>query len=399
MNHTPNDKEMKKLEELIAVNSAEYALIRLTPTMLQKSIIDASYFVRLILRENDIVDYDQIEQGGENKIYKTVKVVNVEDGHFETVICKTSFYRPKSKKGDPRFWISGIKDISCAGTLLYMTVVKGEVVVIPLSTDLNIKDLISIFDVKIDQLEKIKKELIRLLQDLKANGPIRSVAGKKRSPKDVGETLEDALAIKANSSKLPDYGGCIELKAKRSKGQTKDTLFSMVPDWEISNIKSANEMIRKYGYDSKKYEGFKDLYVTVSMKKNAQGLYLELDEDKGLLKQIYESNSGKKFVTCQWRLKDIRERLEQKHPATMWVLGDEIVGHDGTIYFDYNQVAYTEQPLFSSFLLLLQQGYITYDWRGRVKADGTKYKDKGHCFRVNPKYRHLLFKTNVTELV
>ena len=59
----------------------------------------------------------------------------------------------------------------------------------------------------------------------------------------VGYTLETLLGIQANSSKHPDYKG-IELKSSR-KRNLKGTLLSMVPNWSISNLESAHELVQK----------------------------------------------------------------------------------------------------------------------------------------------------------
>ncbi|WBX81505.1 MvaI/BcnI family restriction endonuclease [Virgibacillus salarius] len=89
-------------------------------------------------------------------------------------------------------------------------------------------------------------------------------------------------------------------------------------------------------------------------------------------------------------MEDIKKRLYNKHPETVWIIAEEKV-IDGKIHFHYKEASYTRAPIFSSFLLLISQGKVTYDWRGRIRNDGTGYKDKGHCFRILPKYRHLLF--------
>lgn len=149
-------------------------------------------------------------------------------------------------------------------------------------------------------------------------------------------------------------------------------------------------MILTFGYASKKYPNFKDLYVTVHSKPNNQGLRLEVDEENGYLNQVTTDSSGKDLLTCIWPLDTVKSRLYSKHPETVWVVGTEVV-INGEIHFIFNKVEYTRSPIFSSFLLLISQNRVTYDWRGRVKLDGTGYKDKGHCFRLNPKYRNLLF--------
>lgn len=383
MDFIPNDVEQKMLQQINKEARLEFALIRLTYTMLDKSIIDAGVPVRDVFSSYDFVDYDEIVPGDEPLLFKA-KIIR-SDVREE----KASFYRPKTKKGDPRFCVYNLRRYMREGEMFYLTVLNGDLIVIPLVERLfNIGAVKEFF--KDLRHNPVKDELIQLLSALKRKGPVLSVSPDKSNPKDIGETLERELRISPNSSKIADFENQIELKAKRDGSQTKDTLFSMVPDWTNSVVSSANEMILTHGYTSNRYEDFVDLYVTVGNKPNNQGLYLEVDEDAGLLHQFHVDEHGAISPTCVWSLKSIRERLLEKHPETVWVVGKEVI-IDGKIHFHFDTVEYTSSPIFSSFLLLLAQGIVTYDWRGRVRPDKTGYKDKGHCFRVSPKKRFLLF--------
>ncbi|MED3910568.1 MvaI/BcnI family restriction endonuclease [Peribacillus simplex] len=383
MEFIPKEREQVLLEKLTTIAHREYVLIRLTSTMLKKSIIDASASIRTLLKSQDLVDYDRMIPG-EDKIILKTKVLTSKLNE-----TKASFYRPKTKQGDPRFCVYNMRSYMRENEMFYMTVLNHELIIIPLVESLfNLKLVTGLFDT--DSELDIKKELVKLLIDLKTKGPIKSVSPTRSNPKDIGETLERELGILPNSSKLADFKSKVEIKAKRHGTGTKDTLFSMVPNWTISKIQSANEMIRKYGYESKKYIGFQDLYVTVHSKPNNQGLKLEVDEENGYLRQVFVDQKGEEYETCVWDLDQIKKRLYSKHPETVWVVGKEVF-INGEIYFIFDKVEYTRSPIFSSFLLLISQSQVTYDWRGRVKTDGTGYKDKGHCFRLNPKKRNLLF--------
>ncbi|MBR0584965.1 hypothetical protein HF326_18100 [Bacillus altitudinis MN12] len=385
MEFNPNPREQLLIQKILKVHSEEYALVRLTGTMLHKSIIDASALIRGILKEGGIVDYAHVGRGPDSKIMKDVILLS-SDAKTEQV----SFYRPHTKKGDPRFWVYGLKKYVNEGDMILLTVFNNTLVVIPLTQSGFQQDIIEDF-FGIEENLKIKEELFELVAALKAKGPVISESPYSRAAKDVGRTLERELGILPNSDKLADFKSKIELKAKREGMKSKDTLFSMVPDWSISSVSSSPEMLLTYGYPSNKYEGYVDLFVTVNHEKNNQGLYLELDEENGFLHQHYiNMETGKKRVTCSWKLDEIRKRLYAKHPETVWLIAEELV-IDGKIHFHYKQASYTKTPVFSSFLMLISQGKVTYDWRGRVREDGTGYKDKGHCFRVLPKYRHLLF--------
>jgi len=140
----------------------------------------------------------------------------------------------------------------------------------------------------------------------------------------------------------------------------------------------------------------KIFFVTVSSKPNNQGLFLEVDEEQNLLFQYYVNSHGQKKETAVWRLDEIEERLKKKHPETVWVVAEvSLIGEQ--IHFHYNKAVYTRSPIFSSFLMLISKGAITYDWRGRVKMDGTGYRDRGHCFRISPRFREFLF--NESEII
>lgn len=383
MEFIPNDFELSLIQKITKVHLQEYALIRLTGTMLHKSIMDAGQPIRKVFKDGSILDYATIDKGTANKQFREIIMLQNE---VNTLNC--SFYRPETKNGDPRFWIYGLKSNVEEGDLLYITTYNQQIVIIPLTHAAFNETVINNFFIA--ESTNSKRELVELVTALNRQGPILSVSPEKSNAKDIGETLERALNIIPNSSKNADYNGDIEIKAKRKGIKTSDTLFSMIPDWSASLISSSPAMIQNFGYESTKYDGFIDLFITVSNKPNNQGLYLKVDEEKNKLSQYYVNHKGEHIETCIWHLDELENRLMQKHPATLWVLGEQ-VPINGEIYYHYNEAVYTEKPLFASFLLLISKGYITYDWRGRIKVDGTGYKDKGHCFRLKPKYRDILF--------
>lgn len=382
MQFIPNNNEDLMISKIIKRSGTEFVLIRLTDTMLKKSIVDASRPFRQLLLENSIVNYETLVPGRDKVIVRASMLTLREDE------VKVSLYRPKTKKGDPRFCVYGMRSLLRSGDMIFITVYKGKLVIIPLVDRLFSEEILTHY-FKIET-NPIKDELIELLRILKNKGPVKSVSPEKRNPKDVGDTLEREIGLLPNSNKIADFKGAIELKAKRKGFNTKDTLFSMVPDWKLSSINSSNEMILTYGYPSNKYQGYQDLFVTVNNKPNNQGLYLIVDEEEGYLHQMYQHKSGKITGTCIWNLEELKKRFYSKHPETMWVVAEEII-IDNEIYFIFDSIEYTRAPVFSSFLLLISKGIVTYDWRGRVRLDGSGYKDKGHCFRVLPKNRNLLF--------
>jgi len=104
-------------------------------------------------------------------------------------------------------------------------------------------------------------------------------------------------------------------------------------------------------------------------------------------------------LACLWTHKILRERLYEKHPNTIWVKADEKV-INGEIHFKYkNEMQFTSNPIFSQFLTLIDTSIIVFDWRGKVKSDGTGYDDHGHGFRIAPKNRGLLFSEQIDFVI
>lgn len=385
----PNEEEEDLIKIIHKYNRNEFALIRMTETMMKKSIIDASYEIREILKLYGIIDYKNIEKG-----QKEIRdaVVLLEDGEL---IKKVSYYRPETKNGDPRFWIYRLKSYIREGKLLYLTVLDNKLLAILLNG--KSQDFEAIikrkFMLSLDEKdENVFTELISKIKDIKNSGWILSVSPHKRNSKDMGETFEKVLGIAPNNLITPDYKGKIEIKTKDSKVNTKDTLFNCVPNWGKSKIKSFGEIALKYGYPTRKpekYPEFIDLYVTVSNKPNNQGLVLEVNEEDEVLEQFYKNEIMIEEI-CKWDFQLLRTKLLEKHPKTAWIIG-ESTEINGEIHFRYTALQISKEPIFTEFLMLIENGRIVYDWRGRVRSDGTKPKDKGHAFRIEPRYKKELF--------
>lgn len=376
----PTADEQHKINIIQKVHNKDYALIRLTTTMLNKNIIDASYLIRNLLCKNNIVDFSKINQGSEHKVLKKITLIN---GSEETEIT-TSFYRPNTKKGDPRFWPSRFKSIADAGDMIYLTSFNEKLVVILLNSNFDITFINKKFANAAIQL---KREILTKINIIREKGYVYSVSNNKKiNPKDVGDTFEREMGIQPNSSPAADYKGQVELKAKRKNSKTKDSLFSQVPNWNSSLVKSTKEMVLKYGYPHATLPDFLSLYVTVRHIPNKQGLYLKIEEEEELLTMC----DGEHTRVCVWRFKDIEKKLLNKHPSTLWILAEEKYELNQW-YFKYTEAVLTRNPVLTSFLSLIKIGKITYDWRAKVNIDGTGISDHGNGFRLDPEYRNILF--------
>jgi len=379
-----SNQEEEKLK-VLTENSVSLTLIEPTETGLKKSIMDATGSVRNYLRTNNFHDYNLQGQGPENKIM--IDAIIYEPDKVNK--SKTSLYRPKTKKGDPRIWFSGLTKHSNPNDILALIGFEGKLHVLNL-TQLPIEQLI---DSKIANPVKelvgeinyvenvVSKELLNMLVNLAKGGPILSMVDADTS---VGRTLETALGIDINSSKLPDYKG-IELKSFRSNKGNRKNLFAQVPDWRLSKFKSSAEILDAFGYWRE--EDFK-LYCTISgITTNSQGLSLRVDSD---INHLIENSNDKRvgdFVV--WTLDKLHKRLLEKHKETFWV-STESIYDDGKEYFQYKQVEHTRKPIVSQFDILLEQGVITLDHLIKRNIRG-KVVEKGPLFKIKPNSLNLLF--------
>jgi len=377
-------QEEEKLK-VLTKNSISLTLIEPTENGLKKSILDATGTVRNYLRENNFHDYNIQTQGPENKIIIDALIYETEKVNKS----RTSLYRPKTKNGDPRIWFSGLTKYFDPNDILALIAFENKLHILNL-TQLPIKQLIDstiINPIKelIEEINfienEVSKELLNMLINLAKGGPVLSMVNADTS---VGRTLETALGIDINSSRLPDYKG-IELKSFRANKGNRKNLFAQVPDWKLSKFKRSAEVLDAFGYWRE--EDFK-LYCTVSaITTNSQGLTLKVDSD---INQLIENSNQKEvgdFVV--WTLGKLHSRLLEKHKETFWVAADTVYD-DGKEYFQYKQVEHTRKPLVSQFDILLEQGVITLDHLIKRNSKG-RVVEKGPLFKIKPNSLDLLF--------
>jgi len=376
----PTEEEFKVIEYINTYNLNEFALIRMTPTMLSKSIIDASFGLRKILFSEKLIDFDGLVPGGA-KEYKRALIIS------KIIIeTKASFYRPKTKDGDPRFWLYELKKHTSENDLIYLTIYNNLLIAIPITTIELVSNAVRQVFEDLEGSEAVVK-LKSQLSILKSAGFIESIAINSRSPKDVGLTLERFLGVKVNSLRTPDYLGKIELKSKRDDSK-KDSLFSKVPDVAISKYKKVKDIIHKFGYFDEVNNRIA-LYNNIITKPNSQGLYLYPDNKKLILYQKYNL-AGVIDDVCAWHYETLKNALEIKHPTTLWVDAEERL-IDGKIHFLYQNFVLTTKPVFAEFISLIERDLINFDWKGHIKNG--KKRDHGPGFRIDKMNRKYLFKT------
>ncbi|MBI9058397.1 MAG: MvaI/BcnI restriction endonuclease family protein [Labilibaculum sp.] len=337
------------------------------------------------MKKNNFHDFDKQEQGPTYKVVIKGFIYN----EFSVSNSNVSLYRPKTKRGDPRIWLSGLTRHSNPNDIISLVCFEGNIHAFNL-TQLPIAELINSqvvnpfqdFIKEINNKENaVANELFLKLRKIAQRGLIPSMVNADTS---VGRTLETALGIDINSSKKPDYKG-IELKSFRSKRGNRKNLFAQVPNWNLSKFKSSSEILHEFGYwrdDDLK------LYCTVSsLNANSQGLSLRMDTD---IKQLIENSSKPEigdFII--WTLDKLHSRLLEKHRETFWVEADSVIVN-GKEYFQYKEVEHTKKPIISQFDLLIEQGVITLDHLIKKNSKG-KVVEKGPIFKIKPKGLDLLF--------
>lgn len=405
---SPYSDESKIINMIRKYRNEDYALIRMTYTMIDKNNLDANGILRDLLLNWNLVDYNQLENGGRFGV--SYDALFIQNGKTEVV--KLKFYRVANDRGDRRFSIETIKhrmengEIN-EGDLLYLSIFRQsngtpQIYIVNLTHNIpSDNDLLNAIgvDAITDMFCQIKPKLEEIIHggffdNSKGFGPI--------APKDVGDTLESLLGINTNNRIDADYNGLIEIKAK-GDSRTLDTLFTLRPqfegtrvaEYEPSDRNRVSAFARLYGYDSDSHPGYSSLYITIgSMEspQNNQGFYLHINDEARQVNIVWlNPDTGKPEVAAYWSFDDLRQQLYAKHPSTLWVKAEsrEI---DGMVQFKYNEIEFSRSPQFTTFLSLIKAGVITYDWRGYTTKEG-RYagKNHGNAWRIKPQAKSDLF--------
>ena len=349
--------------------------------------------------EKKIHDFDKQPQGQENKRF--IKTYILTD--FAIKETQTSIYRPETKKGDPRIWVYGLKEFVNPDDIFAIFVYNKFFYVINL-TQIDIEKayqskLLNPIQDLINSLygfaTSISAELLGLIKDRMSDWVPTTVL----ADTGVGREVEAQLGIKMNPAKTPDYKG-IELKSKREKAKVRSNLFTQAPNWALSKLNSANEIVARYGYIPEGYN-HKCLHVTLSASKpNAQGLGLNVE----YVKDCLEANEYDRIPNDEgfykklndvsvWRLMDLHKRLLTKHKETFWIDVDTRIVSNRE-YFRVLNIDHTKNPIPSQFDILLEQGKITVDFLLSRDSGGDTFS-----FKVGKKDRALLFPESETYII
>ncbi len=371
----------------------EVGLIVPTETAMRKGIMDATVSVCTYLAEKKYHNYEAQGQGQkENGVIRTGYFVRPDTLDKTTV----SMYRPTTKDGDPRIWFYGLPRYAEPYNLLAM-VVDGEDFFIVNCSDAAVMASLHNPRSPLGQLVARRRpdvdpavvELLDMIREISRKGFVPTL---RAGDTGIGMTLETMLGIKANAKKAPDYKG-IEIKAKRigARASNRVTLFSQVPNWSLSPIGTAWNLLSTYGYTR---NGKLRLNHEIDAKApNSLGFYLQVDATKDWLKQnhlepgITGLKHGKHVTT--WELETLRTRLSEKHPRTFWV-GARVRGGRDAEEFHYVEVQHTRQPNVRNFEALLEGGLISVDYLMSQKGPKS-VRDHGYLFKINPRDFDALF--------
>lgn len=394
----PHSQDTDVLWTLRYFKSAGLRVSFLVPTAtgLEKSIMDATLEIREFLLSHKLHDFSKQQQGQDHKV--SLNTALLSKGKVE--YTKTSLYRPNTKSGDPRIWVLGLKALCNPYDLLALIASSNGLVII----NCNQSNLHEILDSKNVIFKEIitpclitvrepAKDLLEKMEEISSLGFIQT---KRRGDTGIGYTLETLLGISANNSRAPDYRG-IEIKSKRycsGKGR-RSTIFSQVPNWDLSRLKSSRDLLSERGRFSKKKNRVQLFHELSTLKSNSFDMRLLVDTTNDQLQQIYTAKEPH-ILDVLWDFPLLKRRLSEKHSETFWVTA-ETKGKNGaeTEEFWYNSVKHTGGIDLSAFPILLDLGVITLDYTIKATLNGG-VKDQGYLFKMNSTDLDLLF-NHVTE--
>ncbi len=388
-----SDIEIGMVLPIFAEPGIDVAFLVPTETGYEKSIMDATQMVRDLLSDTGVHNYWKQGQGPENKVQIKSYFVNI-DSLTET---HASLYRPQTKKGDPRIWFGNLRQYCKPNNLLALIVIRKEIYVFNLSNEQVLDSLLhrqfadDIIQEAVIEKFSVSRELLGKIQAIHDLGFLRSIT---RGDPGVGDTLENALGISRNNSKLPDYKG-IELKASRltrngkPKSTTRVNLFTKVPDVGLS-YRDILETYGKVQIPKGMTEPRLQIYETCrASRPNAYDLMLDAKSSDDKLDLVYSVNNANKFVSG-WMYEGLKETLKIKHRETFWVKAVSET-RDGVEYFRYDKIEHTKQPNTSVLIPLFSTDRITVDLAAHIDLKTNKYKDHGVLFKIEPYDLHLLF--------
>lgn len=381
-----NKRELTKL-------GIEFSVFEPTATGLKKSILDATQPVRTHFLMENFHNYVSQRCGQENKVIKDAFFLQPRNADKANI----RMYRPNTKSGDPRMWFSRLSAFCDIADQIAIIIYQDAAYLLNLSKinirlelALNGRPIGSFINKYLEKNNDTAYELLSKLKELSKN-PIKATHVGDTA---IGMSIENALGIPANSSKLPDYKG-IELKSGRNV-KNRTSLFAQVANWSISPYKNSAAILEKFGYQRE--IDFK-LYCTLStLKPNSQGLQFIYDKENDVLEEWHFVDNKKNAHVASWDGETLRNRLFEKHTETFWIDADSTF-IDGIEYFKLKKVTHTKSPVLSQLMPLIENGMITMDHLIKKNGKTGRTSEKGPLFKMNKKNFEFLFPTPITYLL
>lgn len=381
-----NWEDLQKFLPLLEDLNLDVSFLFITETAFKKSIIDATIPFRKFLKRNSLHDYQIQGKGNKEFGIKLDTQLILSD---KIVNLKSSLYRPKTKKGDPRIWFNGLKNFYDTESFIAVTT-DGEKLIIFNLSDKTIRNSLETRSKVYNNLYNLSKnkksnarELFIKLKEINSKGFIKTAV---EGDTGIGMTLEQELGIRPNAYQGPDYKG-IELKTSREnikKQKPRVNLYTKVPIWN-EKFNGAKSLIDSFGYWSDEKNRM-DLNCTLKSDiPNSQGLYLKVDEANDCLWAMHK-DKGK---IVKWDFKILRKHLMEKHHETFWIEAESKL-IKGIEHFYYKKIIYTKNPNVDLIPILINEGIITVDFIMHIKSNG-KVRHHGFPIKINDKNLGLLF--------
>jgi hypothetical protein len=222
------------------------------------------------------------------------------------------------------------------------------------------------------------KEIISRLQILSDKG---FIASKRKGPTGIGHLLESELELFETNVAIPDVGGRVELKATRKNIRSLITLFTFNRGvWKIKQI----DLITKYGYIDE--DNRRALYCDVSIKPNAQGLFITIDSVRNLicLKHVDADES-----LAEWSTYVIAGKFMTKMDRLILVLAENLKDKEAEQFY-FKEAYLLEQPTPEKFLEAFKKGEVILNIRMHLKESGG-VRNHGTAIRTYEQHLDLLY--------
>jgi MvaI/BcnI restriction endonuclease family len=376
MDHNPTLIEREAISTIVEELGEKYVTIRLTDTMLGKSIIDASEPIQLLLKLARVAEYAAMNLGRkEGGVDRELPLITA----AEARTTRVSFYRPQTKSGDPRFWPYGLAAFARQGDLLLIFATTAGVVLVVVSSQTSllverVRALARSLGLSSSTLASAALILKDRFAGIRDSGWIEATG---HGPRCVGETFERAMGLSTNSYSRPDFMGEIEIKASRSSktahSSRLQTLVSLAPIWEGS-IQSTKDLVQAHGYDDAK-RGRKALYCSIFTSINRLGWRLQIDVGADAI--IVAKNDR---PILRYSIIALAAALERKHPATLFVSA-RTRRNGAREAFHYFAARYCQGFNTVQFIDELLAGNACLDLTAHLKGNGTG-RDHGYLWRI-----------------